>query len=165
MTTPTTDWPRAFLLQVHAQAVAHGLIFLENISKEDAKSLTQRLYRVRRRSDKSTATFIPPEYHLVTIGKWQETDDHTAPGRLPIIYSALPDGKHLPHIRPATPEEMVAAIPLPQPEAPLAPLSPDAILSNLENADLTLKPEEIDSFVSDLLKSAKRRQDDGDDDA
>lgn len=163
MTTPSTDWPRAFLLQVHAQAVAHGLVFLENISQADAKSLTQRLYRVRRRSDKSTATFIPPEYHLVTIGKWQPMEDNAAPGRLPIIYNALPDGKALPHLRPATPEEMVAAIPLPQPEAPLTPLTPDAILSNLEHADLTLKPEEIDSFVGDLLRRAEKRQESDDD--
>lgn len=161
--TASTDWPRAYLLQIHAQAVAHGLIFLEKISEVDAKSLKQRLYRIRRRSDKSTATFVPPEYHLVTVGKYQPMEGPDAPGRLPIIYSSLPDGKALPHIRAATPEEIANAIPLPPIQAPLTPLTPEVLLQNLEHTDMTLKPEEVDSFVADLMKSAKKRSG-GDDD-
>lgn len=152
MTRASVDWPRTYLLQIHADAVLHGLVFIEPISKDDATSLRQRLYRVRRRSDKSTAAFIPPEYHMVTIGAWQDVNG----GRLPIIYNKHPDGKALPSIRPATADEITALFP----SAPLAAapaLTPDQFLANITEADLTLQPEEVDSFVADLVKQAKRR--------
>lgn len=154
------DWPRAYLLQIHQEAVTHGLIFIEQIDAADAESLKQRLYRVRRRSDKSTATFILPEYHMVTVGTWEELpSSHPAhPGRLPIIYNKTPDGKPLPSIRPATPEEASAAFaPAKMRLDTLPPLDPENILANLEHADLTLKPEEVDSFVADLMKKAEKR--------
>lgn len=157
--TAKKDWPRAYLLQIHQEAVAHGLIFIERIDEADAKSLKQRLYRVRRRSDTSTATFILPEYHMVTVGEWEPfPPSHPVyPGRLPIIYNRTPDGKPLPTIRPATPEEASAAFAPMKPLNTLPPLDPEQFLANLESADLTLKPGEVDSFVADLMKSAEKR--------
>lgn len=160
----STDWPRAYLFQIHAEAIAHGLIFLEGLTKEDAKSLKQRLYRIRRRSDKANAVFIPPEYHLVTVGEWEEMPSaHPAyPGRLPIIYNKMPGGKELPRIRPATEGE--ASLPMaPSKMLPAPPaLTPEQLVANLEDADMTLKPEEIDSFVNELINSAEAREADDD---
>lgn len=154
--TASTDWPRAYLFQIHAEAVAHGLVFIEPISEADAKSLKQRLYRVRRRSDKSTAVFVPPEYHLVTVGDWQPGPDGT--GRLPVIYNKLPGDKPLPNIRPANADEASAPM-APSVQPPDVPLTPEQFVANIEAADLTLKPDEIDSFVADLMKSAEARSD------
>lgn len=155
--TAKKDWPRAYLLQVHQEAVAHGLIFIEGIDEADAKSLKQRLYRVRRRSDKSTATFILPEYHMVTVGEWEAfPPSHPAyPGRLPIIYSRTPDGKDMPRIRAATPEEASEAFAVPAHRELPTPITPETL--NLESADLSLKPGEIDDFVAKLTKSAEDR--------
>jgi hypothetical protein len=100
MTTPTTDWPKPYILEVHRLAVEHGLVFIEDISEAEADSFKQRFYRARRRSDKSMAAFIPPEFHLVMVGEYQPDKR-----RLPIIYSRLPSGRELPKIRPAEAEE------------------------------------------------------------
>lgn len=149
--TASTDWPRAYLLQIYADAVRSGIIMLEPISEADASSLKQRLYRLRRRSDKALAPFILPEYHLVTVGKWR---DSPAGGVLPIIYNQLPDGKALPAIRPATADELGEALMSPEPQGLI--LDPEEILANLDSKELTLEPAEIESFVADLMAKAER---------
>ena len=95
-TTPTENWPKPWMLQQHALAVEHGFIWIENNSEADAKSLRDRMYRIRRRSDKSMAAFIPPEYHLVMIGKGEQSGDEPSLGRMPLNYNKRPDGRDLP---------------------------------------------------------------------
>jgi len=154
--TASTDWPRAFLFQIYDAAITNGLIIIEPISEEDARSLAGRLYRIRRRSDKALAQFILPEYHLVTVGEWRPGPEGT--GQLPIIYSRLPDGKPLPLIRPALPEEMTDTLDFESANsaARSAPSSDD-IIHSITSADLELKPDEVNSFVDDLMSSALRK--------
>lgn len=147
-TVPSSEWPRSFLLDIYAQAVQHGMVMLEPITKENAKSLTGRLYRLRRRSDKGMAHLILPEYHLVTAGEWRPGPEGT--GQLPIIYNRLPSDEPLPAIRPATLDEATAP--------PLARLTPEALLENIEKLDLTLEPDEVDSFVDDLMAKALKKE-------
>ena len=149
-TVPSEDWPRSYLLQVHQAAVDHGLLMIEPISEANAKSLAGRLYRIRRRSDKAMAHLIIPEYHLVTVGQWRPGP--AGEGQLPIIYNRLPDGSTLPAIRPATPEEIGEAMPLPPPSSPI--LTPENFFDRIDPAQLELKPDEVESFVDDLLKKA-----------
>lgn len=159
MTTPTTDWPKPYILQVHAAAVEHGLVFIEKISAANADSFKQRFYRARRRSDKAMAAFIPPEYHLVMIGEYQPLpdDDPAAPGRLPIIYNQLPDGSALPPIRAADANEaMQLSVPaLANPAPQLAPASD--ILDALDPADLKMDEGEIDVFVDKMLHKVSKK--------
>lgn len=151
--TASIDWPRAYLLQIHDEAIRHGFIWIEPISEGDAKSLRQRLYRLRRRSDKATAAYILPEYHLVTVGAWQPEGG----GRMPVIYNRLPSGSALPTLRPATPEEL-EALPISTglPEAPSAPMDPDKLLETISQ-NLTLEPGEVSGYVDDLIRKAKKK--------
>jgi hypothetical protein len=145
MSTPTENWPKPWMLQLHAQAVEHGFIWVEPISEADARSLRDRLYRIRRRSDKSMAAFIPPEYHLVMVGRWEPGEAGT--GRLPLIYNARADGKPLPSIKIADGSEVEQYL---KPPALADP--PPLDLGNVE-----IKPEEIGNLVAKLRKSAKER--------
>jgi hypothetical protein len=146
---PTQNWPKPWLLQVHAAAVEQGFIWLEPISKADAESLKQRFYRVRRRSDKSMAAFIPAEYHLVMMGNWEEGP--TGLGRVPVIYNKRPDGVALPTMRAATGEEVEAFASKPQ----LADVPPIEALVDLTPEALKMDPTEIDSFVDRMARKAK----------
>jgi len=147
--TPTENWPKGYLLKVHEEAITHGFIWLRPISEADAASLTSRLYRVRRRSDKSMAAFIRPEFHLVMVGKWEDTNG----GQLPVIYDRRPDGAALPAMIPATLDEKdaLAASPLPSPITPdigtIASASP--ILDDLSPG---MDETQIDSFIDSLRK-------------
>jgi len=145
--TATQDWPKTYLLQVHSEAVKHGFIFIQPISEADAASLRSRLYRIRRRSDTSTAAFILPEYHMVTVGQWQPGPD--GQGRLPITYNKLASGVELPAIVPATSEEAEPAI------APPA-LTPSSIRP-IEPEDLQLDTQEVSNYVADMIRKAKER--------
>lgn len=145
--TPTQNWPKPWLLQVHQQAVEQGFVWIEPISQEDADSFRHRFYRIRRRSDKSMAAFIPPEYHLVMVGEWEQGDGS---GRLPIIYNKRADGRELPAIRSATGEEIAAYT------AP--PKLAEPVQMDTDSMDLSIKPEEIGGFIAGLRKSAKERQ-------
>ena len=153
MATPTENWPKPWMLQLHEQAVEHGFVWVEPISEEDAKSLRDRLYRMRRRSDKSMAAFIRPEYHLVMVGVWEP--GFTGAGRLPLIYDRRSDGQPLPKIIPATQDEverysapaMVDPIPILPPHVDLTPET------------LEIKPSEIGGFVDSLIKKAKGNAD------
>ena len=93
---PDNIWPRAYLLQIYNTCIQRGAVVIEPIDQIAAKSLTQSLYRLRRRSDTSNASFITPEMHLVTVGKWKCTD---LGGALPIYFSRLEDGFVLPEIK------------------------------------------------------------------
>jgi hypothetical protein len=151
MATPTENWPKTYLLQVHEQAVANGFIWIKPISEADAKSLRDRLYRIRRRSDTSMAAYIPPEYHLVMIGVWEEEDG----GRLPIIFDRRPDGLPLPSIVVPSGEEVEAYIPAPRIIEPSPPI-------DVESLDVTIDEDDIGSYVDNLRKrAAKKEQGDG----
>lgn len=152
-TVPSSEWPRSFLLDIYAQAVQHGMVMIEPITEANAKSLAGRLYRLRRRSDKGMAHLILPEYHLVTVGEWRPGPD--GQGQLPIIYNRLPSDEPLPDIRPATDAE--AGAPFSPATQHTLPLTAEALLENLDNLDLTLEPEEVDSFVDDLMAKAVER--------
>jgi hypothetical protein len=151
---PTTNWPKQFLLQIHAEAVKHGFIWIEGISQANAESLRQRLYRVRRRSDKATASFIPPEYHLVGVGEWQPEGG----GRLPVIFNRLPTGEELPTIRPATPEEVQAVTipdaPQEHEEGPSPPAKPTPAFAP---EDIQLKPADISDLVASMTAAARQK--------
>jgi len=158
---PTENWPKPWLLQVHQQAVEHGFLFIQPISEEDARSLTARLYRIRRRSDTSMAAFIPPEYLLVTVGRWQvfsasnpppepyPLDEANPLGRLPIVYNMLPDGQPLPNIVPVEKDTFLAATaPVlgkggPTQVTDVFPIRPE---------DLTLEPAQVEGYVENMLK-------------
>lgn len=151
--TPTENWPKPWLLQIHQQAVEHGMIWIEPITKADAESLRQRLYRVRRRSDKSTASFILPEYHMVTVGAWEDRDG----GRLPVIYSRRPDGQALPNITPVSAEDQTEYLQQPT-RTDIIP-SPEQIMNSIDqmpSEDLVLKPDEINDFVGTMLKKVNK---------
>lgn len=151
---PSENWPKPFLLEAHSMAVQHGFVHIKPISQADAQSLRQRLYRIRRRSDTSTASFIPPEYHLVMVGAWEPEEG----GRLPIIYNKRSDGKDLPSIVPvAMPEgvtldEIEVVI---RQEALLAPDLPKPVFEPPEDADLTLNAEEVSSFVDKMKRKVQ----------
>jgi hypothetical protein len=140
------------MLQQHALAVEHGFIWIENISEADAKSLRDRMYRIRRRSDKSMAAFIPPEYHLVMIGKWEQSGDDPSLGRMPLIYNKRADGRDLPTTRIPSGEEAATYTPPTQLAEP-APIVDTGAL------DLSIKPEEIGGYVQTLR--ARRREREG----
>jgi hypothetical protein len=147
MATPTTDWPKPWVLSIHEAAVNNGFVWVSPISEADADSLRQRAYRMRRRSDKAMAAYILPEYHLVMIGRWEPGPDGR--GRLPFIYNKRSDGEPLPDIQCAEPEEVEAF------EHPPTP-TPPAISVTAE--DITFKPGEIDNLVERMRRSARDRQ-------
>lgn len=131
------------------------MIWVMPISKEDAVSLRARLYRVRRRSDASMAAFIPPEYHMVTVGVWDAAEG----GRLPLIYSKLPDGKPLPGIVPASPDEVEGRLAIAKlTDAPPDAAEIEATTHRLLESDLSLEPEEVDSFVSKMMAKVTKEQ-------
>lgn len=143
-TIPSQNWPKSYLLQLHSEAIKHGAIWVQPITKANALSLKQRLYRVRRRSDTATASFIPPEYHLVNVGEWQPGPDGL--GRLPLIYSQLPDNQPLPGIVPMEPG--ARQLPDPLRHEPLA-------IPPITEADLTLDPASISDYVAGMIKKAR----------
>lgn len=147
MATPTENWPKGYLLQLHAQAIEHGMIWVGPISEADADSLKKRFYRIRRRSDKSMAAFIPAEYHLVMAGKWEAGPDGR--GRMPIIFDKLPEQMELPGVTPATPDEVEARFHAAAPDAPVVP-------------ELNLRPEElkfdVEAFVDGLTANVKSKE-------
>ena len=165
MTNPSENWPKSFLLQIHAEAIAHGFVWVEPITEPDALSLKQRMYRIRRRSDKATATFIPPEYHLVTLGKWEplpgeaERETLCLPlGRIPVIFSARPDGTPMPSIRPASGEEIEAMSTMPQRAFPSPLLEGDvAPALDLDPAALQIEEGEIGGLVEKMRKAALKK--------
>lgn len=164
VTTPSENWPKPWMLNLHEQAVTAGMIWVEGITEPDYRSLKQRLYRIRRRGDRQMAAFIKPEYHLVMVGNWERvtdangnshSDDHGLPlGRFPMIFNSKADGSQLPTVRSATGEELAVTVSQPQLSAPSPLLSVTA-------DDLVIKGEEIESLVDQLRRSAKQRLQDG----
>lgn len=89
-------WPRRYLLQVYDLAIANGLVEIAPISQTDAISLTQSIYRLRRRSDASNVSFITPEHHLVTMSAWRPDKG----GVIYAMFDKTPDGEPLPDLTP-----------------------------------------------------------------
>lgn len=149
MATPTENWPKGYLIELHDAAINAGMVFVRPISKADAESLRARFYRIRRRSDSSMAAFIRPEFHLVMVGRWEEANG----GQLPIIFNKTADGSPLPSIVPATPEELAERAPSPV-AAPrtVSDLSAPVSSIDLDSLDTGLAPEAIDSFIDSLRK-------------
>lgn len=149
MATPTENWPKPYLLQIHEEAVKHGFVWIKPISEDDAKSLRDRLYRIRRRSDTSMAAFIPPEFHLVMVGVWEQ--DAEGVGRLPVIFDKRADGAALPKIIAATGEEAASYVPKPQPISPPPPIDVDSL-------DVSIDDNEIGGYVDNLRRRAEKKR-------
>lgn len=69
-------WPRAYLLNIYASAIQNGWCEVTEITEDRALSLRQSLYRLRRRSDSSNASFITPDHHLVTALDWEAVPEY-----------------------------------------------------------------------------------------
>ncbi len=138
-----SKWPRNYLLRLYAEAVANGCIIVEPITETQARSLTATFYRLRRRSDKQNAYFIPPEYHLVTILNWRPTNG----GQLPIVYTSLPDGEQLPPWRAASPDEVQ-----PQPQLPPATVH-QPLIQPTTGIDPSIEfPGNLEAYIDSLEK-------------
>jgi hypothetical protein len=148
MTVNQQDYPRKWLLEVHAQAIEHGIVLLEGVTREAAKSIEMRMLRLRRRVDKGAGYYIPPEYHLVTIGAWREARG----GCLPIIYDKLPDGENLPRIVPISGEEFCELTKV----EPVLALPTPTVPHDLSEADLKIDEGEINSFVERMKKRVQQ---------
>jgi hypothetical protein len=126
-------WPKPYLLEVYKRAVEEGCVRIPLPSKKHADSFAMSLYRLRRRSDAQHASFILPEYHLVTCA-WEAKR-----GTVLITYNSLPDGNDLPPIMSV---ESTEQSPVPQQRANA--ISPDRI-------DEEFDPEK---FVAGLVEEA-----------
>lgn len=159
--TPTEDWPKAYLLEVYSKAVQHGFIELKPISSANADSFRMRFYRLRRRSDKQNANIILPEYHMVNVGKWHPGPDGR--GVLPIIFNKLPSGMDLPEIVPIegrTEDLQITSIEnLVPAEAMFSEADAEPIPAMApEPPPLELNVDGISDFVRNMMKKAEERQ-------
>jgi hypothetical protein len=127
-------WPKPYLLKVYERAVAEGCVRIPLPTQKHATSFAQAFYRLRRRSDAQHASFILPEYHLVTCA-WEG-----ARGTLLVTFNALPDGTDLPQIMSVESTEVASA-----------PVQKDMI-----PFPETMQEEEFDpeKFVADLVTEA-----------
>jgi len=99
-TIPQSQWPKPYLLKVMEQAVKEGCIRLDfKHDAELAKSFQGAINRIRRRSDKQHASFITPEFHLITT-TWE-----AARGTMLVTYSSMPDDMQLPEIQSVAEDE------------------------------------------------------------
>jgi hypothetical protein len=140
MTTPTTAsrWPTPYILDIYNSAVTHGYVRIESLTAEQAKSLTQTIYRFRRRSDTGKAAFMRPEFQLITVSQWHCSDETTGLGYVHVVYSNDPD-QQLPKI--ITPP-------------------PKAGLDMCILADTSAEPtpiHNISDFVSDMLAKSQQK--------
>ena len=111
MTRAATSWPKAYIIELYAKAVEHGFVWVQPITQEKAVSLSKSFYNARRRADSTNKAWMKDEYHLCTFGQWEQLEgDHIGQGRVPVLFSALPDGQNLPDIVPARPEEITGRI-------------------------------------------------------
>lgn len=111
MTRAATSWPKAYIIELYAKAVEHGFVWVQPITQEKAVSLSKSFYNARRRADSTNKAWMKDEYHLCTFGNWEQLEgDHIGQGRVPVLFSALPDGQNLPDIIPARPEEITGRI-------------------------------------------------------
>lgn len=145
---PQSNWPRGYLLSIYAAAVANGHVVLSPISEPAARSLTQTFYNLRRRSrpGEANASFIQPEYHLVTVGKWSPDNG----GTLPIMYSSTPDG--LPAISVVADAEHFSSQ-APAAPASTAPPTDDDILDDLAAEP----PLDVDDYLAKLLADSHKK--------
>lgn len=146
---PTHDpnaWPKAYLLQLYDQAIAHGCVRISPLDEASAKSLTLSFYRIRRKADAASSGYIKPEFYLVTATRW--TPEHG--GSINLVYTKLPDDIPLPSITPISPTEIPNDIPEP------TTLHTDIAASmDLDTSDI-----DVNDFVNSLRKEAAAKSND-----
>jgi hypothetical protein len=143
LASPQRRWPRTFLLEILNRAISQGSCEVYPISVEDAASLRASLHRIRRRSDKSHASFITPEMHLVTIGVWHTQNN----GTLPIYYTNVPASEPpLPSISGPIPDSSASYPGLQKTAIDIPALSDSVPLQE------PLDPAAIDDYVEGLKK-------------
>lgn len=137
MSKPSENqWPRPYLLEIHEQAIDEGCCRVEGVTEQQARSLIQSFYRIRRRGDSQHKLgFIKPEYHLV-MAMWESER-----GSVLFMYNALPDNVALPKIVsvPASERTTIAS-------AALAAL-PEPGLEPMPDLDT-----ELDALVAESLR-------------
>lgn len=137
MTNPLTPrWPTPYILDIYNSAVTHGYIRIEPLTAEQAKSLTQTIYRFRRRSDTGKAAFMRPEFQLITVSQWHCSDMETGLGYVHVVYSNDPD-QQLPRIIIPTAKELTGAV--------MPAIADEAPIHN------------ISDFVSDMLAKSQQK--------
>ena len=143
-------WPKPYLLEILSNAITLGLLYVEPLTQREAKSLKMSLLRVRRRIDKTSAQFIRPEFHLVTILDWEPASPGADIGRLPIMYDQLPaHSAPLPAITHGNPGYPIQ-IPQVNGQAPATPIAP---------AELNIATADISNYVDALRDRAIKKRD------
>lgn len=151
-TPPQPIWPKPYLLELYAQAVAQGCIRVGPLPEEAAHSLTQSFYRLRRRADKNTAAFLIPEYQLVLVTPWQPSAEASPLGHIYIIFNAVPaDVPALPAFSKADPAEIL--------EAPGLEISSQP-MSQLPLPDVDTSAIDVNDFLKGLREAAAQREED-----
>jgi hypothetical protein len=151
------NWPKPYLLQCYAEAVAQGCIRISPIEESAVPSFRQTFYRLRRRVDREARAYILPEYHLVTVSAW--SPDYG--GCVYLVFSSVPDNEPpLPTISGVEPGfQLPVPIARPTPPPPPADFSPDA---PIPVSDLQLDVSDIDpdDYLSALRQAAAERTND-----
>ena len=151
--TTTARWPIPYILEIYNTAVKHGHIRIEPLTAEQAKSLTQTIYRFRRRSDTSKAAFMRPEFSLITVSPWVRCDASSNTGYMHVVLSADPD-QTLPRI--VTPESAEITQARAEQSAYGTLGGPDAPYKQTEEWKKDKAPHNIADFVQKMLdKSTK----------
>lgn len=136
----TPRWPTPYILEIYNAAVEHGYLRIEPLSAEQAKSLTQTIYRFRRRSDTGKAAFMRPEFQLITCSPWQSWGRANCNlGYMHVVFSSDPDMQLPKLILPELPDEADVS------QATLQPISPP--------------PDHIGNFIQDLLDKSQKEKD------
>lgn len=148
MTRALVSWPKAYIIELYSSAVEHGFIWIGPITQANATSLSKSFYNARRRSSSdNSSTWFRQEYHLCTFGQWEQQGDDPTLGRIPLLFSALPDGQALPTITPGNPSEVARnKVQLPEPAEDAPAELPEALASSIR-----LEPDfDISQFVKNM---------------
>ena len=158
MTRAATSWPKAYIIELYAKAVEHGFVWVQPITQEKAISLSKSFYNARWRADSTNKAWMKDEYHLCTFGQWEQLEgDHIGQGRVPVLFSALPDGQNLPDIIPARQDEITGRIDV-RPSLPQPATAQDFLTESIPSqedikAQLTLGENfDAGSFVARMRK-------------
>lgn len=147
MANTPTIWPRAYLLDIYNKTLEAGFLWVRVKDETTARSLTQALYRLRRRSDTSNKSFILPEFHLITCGNF-------IPGKgLPVLYSKLPDDMELPLLEQAEAGTADLSFFTPASQQPILHSPSEEELLNL--AGEKIEPADLGDYVSRMMAKAK----------
>lgn len=146
----TGKYPRAYLLSVYNAAIEHGMVLLQPFPAEDVKSFTASFINLRRPKSVGAVTFITPEMHLVSVGRWRPE----AGGTLPIYYTSTEEA--LPAINPAGPEEHQYFPPSPNPAHFPIPTATEAAFPHEGTDD---EDFDVEGFLDELVHKAAERPD------